>query len=213
MKNTLARFAATAALIILPITAFAADVVDEVPAAPEAPMEQTVMPSGWAGAYAGASVGYGWGKNRNAAASFNTKGFNGGVFGGYNLQNGALVYGGEADLGYSAAKGSTAGASGKEGVNGALRARLGYDMDPVLLYAAGGVAATKGKLTVGALSDTKTHVGWTAGVGADAKITDNMFGRVEFRHNDYGTQNYAIGAGTNAKLTDNEIRLGLGVKF
>jgi outer membrane immunogenic protein len=213
MKHTLAHFAATVAFILLPFTAFAADVVDEIPAAPEAPMEQAVAPSGWAGAYAGASVGYGWGKNRNAASSFSTKGFNGGVFGGYNLQNGQIVYGGEGDLGYSAAKGSTAGASGKEGFNGALRARVGYDMDPVLLYAAGGVAASKGKLTVGALSDTQTHVGWTAGVGADAKITDNMFGRVEFRHNDFGTQNYAIGAGTKAKLTDNEMRLGVGVKF
>ncbi len=213
MKHTLAHFAATAAFILLPYTAIAADVVDEIPSAPEAPMQQSVAPSGWAGAYAGASVGYGSGKNRNAAASFNTKGFNGGAFGGYNLQSGQIVYGGEADLGYSAAKGSTAVASGKEGVNGALRARLGYDLDPVLLYAAGGVATTKGRLTVGALSDTQTHVGWTVGVGADAKITDNMFGRVEFRHNDFGTQNYNIGAGTKAKLTDNEVRLGVGVKF
>ena len=213
MKHTLAHFAATAAFILMPFTAFAADVVDEIPAAPEAPIEQAVAPSGWAGAYAGASVGYGAGKNRNTTANFNTKGFNGGVFGGYNLQNGQIVYGGEGDLGYSAAKGSTAGASGKEGVNGALRARLGYDMDPVLLYAAGGVAATNGKLTVGAATASQTHVGWTAGVGADAKITDNMFGRVEFRHNDFGSKTYAVGGGTKAKLTDNEVRFGVGVKF
>ena len=45
MKHTLAHFAATVAFIILPFTAFAADAIDEIPAAPEAPLEQAVAPS------------------------------------------------------------------------------------------------------------------------------------------------------------------------
>jgi outer membrane immunogenic protein len=72
---------------------------------------------------------------------------------------------------------------------------------------------TNGKVTAGGVSDKKTHVGWTAGLGAEAKVTENVIGRLEFRHNDYGKKTYAIGAGTPAKLTENEIRVGLGVKF
>jgi outer membrane immunogenic protein len=214
MKRNFAMLAAAVTFAALPTFAFGADAIDEVPSAPEAPIEEVAAPSGWAGAYAGVSGGYAWGKASAPGTDFDSKGFNGGLYGGYNLQNGSIVYGAEADLGYSAADGDNgAGVAFKSGVNGAARARVGIALDPVLLYGAGGVAATQGKVTAGGLSDSQTHFGWTAGVGAEAKVTENVIGRLEFRHNAFGEKTYDIGAATPAKLTENEIRVGVGMKF
>jgi outer membrane immunogenic protein len=214
MKRNFAMLAAAVTFAALPSFAFAADAIDEVPAAPEAPIEEVAAPSGWSGAYAGVSGGYAWGKASAPGTTFDSKGFNGGVYGGYNFQQDSIVYGAEADLGYSAAKGDNgAGVAFKSGVNGALRARAGVDFDPVLIYGAGGVAATQGKVTAGGLSDSQTHFGWTAGIGAEAKVTPNVIGRLEFRHNDFGNKTYDVGAPVPAKLTENELRFGVGLKF
>lgn len=213
MKRNFTMLAAAVAFAALPTFSFAADAIDEIPSAPEAPLEQAAAVSNWSGAYAGVSAGYGWGKAKTPGNNIATKGFNGGVYGGYNFQQDTIVYGGEVDLGYSGAKGTNAGVAVKNGINGAARARLGADLGPAMIYGAGGLAFTNAKVTSGAASDTKTHIGWTAGVGAEAKVTENMIGRVEFRHNGFGSKTYAVGAGTPAKLSENEIRVGLGVKF
>jgi outer membrane immunogenic protein len=212
MKHNFSMLAAAVAFAALPSFAFAADAIDEIPSAPEAPIEEAAA-ANWAGAYAGVSGGYSWGTAAVPGPNIKAKGFNGGVYGGYNLQQDNIVYGGEVDLGYSAAKGNNAGAAFKNGVNGAARVRLGADMGPALIYGAGGVAFTNGKVTAGGASDTKTHIGWTAGVGAEAKVTSNLIGRLEYRHNRFGSKTYAVGGGTPAKLSENEIRVGLGVKF
>lgn len=213
MKNTFTMLTSAFAMIALPSFAFAADAVDDIPAAPQAQFDEAAAVKNWSGAYAGVSLGYARGKATAPANTFKTKGLNGNIYGGYNWQQDSIVYGGEVDLGYSADKGSNAGVAFKNGVNGSARARLGADFGPVLAYGAAGLAFTRGTVTAGAASDTKTHIGWTAGVGAEAKVTDNLIGRLEFRHNNYGTKTYAIGAGTPAKLSENEIRIGLGVKF
>lgn len=209
MKRNLAMFVAAVSFAALPTFAFAADAIDEIPAAPEAPAYEAPQSAGWAGAYGGVYLGHGWAKH----AGVNSKGFNGGVFGGYNMQSDSIVYGGEADAGYSASDGAAAGTSVKHGMNGALRARAGVDMGPALVYGAAGVAATRGKLAVGAADDTQTHIGWTAGAGVDAQITGNVIGRLEYRHNAYGKETYNVGGGTSAKLSENEIRIGAGLKF
>ncbi len=33
-------------------------------------------------------------------------------------------------------------------------------------------------------------IGWTAGVGTDIKLTDNVFGRVEYRYTDFGSKSF-----------------------
>ena len=58
-------------------------------------------------------------------------------------------------------------------------------------------------------------LGWTAGVGADIKITENVFGRVEYRYTDFGSarlqhgQRPAIGRFDK----DNRVTFGVGMKF
>jgi outer membrane immunogenic protein len=193
-------------------TAYAADVVQEEPPAP-APVAELPVAS-WAGPYVGLSAGYGFGGHANVDGGPNikTKGFVGGVFGGYQWQQENFVYGAEADLGYNGVKGSSAGVEAKGGLEGSLRARLGYAITPeILLYGTGGLAAKNQKIDNGITSDSKAMVGWTAGVGTDIKITDNVFGRVEYRYTDYGSKNFDnVG---KVKSSDNRVTFGVGMKF
>ncbi|RWA58526.1 outer membrane protein [Mesorhizobium sp.] len=193
-------------------TAFAADVVSEEPPAP-APVAELPVAS-WAGPYLGLSAGYGFSGHADVSGGpdIKTKGFVGGVFGGYQWQQENFVYGAEADLGYNGVKGSSAGVEAKGGLDGSLRARLGYSVTPeILLYGTGGLAAKNQKIDDGVSSDSKAMLGWTAGVGTDIKITDNVFGRVEYRYTDYGDKDFDnVG---NVKSKDNRVTFGVGMKF
>jgi outer membrane immunogenic protein len=193
--------------------AYAADVVENVPPAP-APVE-TLPVASWAGPYAGINLGYGFsGKARttNPASDPSTKGFIGGVFGGYNWQSDNFVYGAEGDIGYNGVKGSENGVRSKGGVEGSLRARLGYAVTPeILLYGTAGGAARDVKLEDSTNSTSKGLFGWTAGVGTDIKLTDNVFGRVEYRYTDFGSKNFNNFGRT--KVNDNRITFGIGMKF
>ena len=55
-------------------------------------------------------------------------------------------------------------------------------------------------------------LGWTAGVGTDIKITDNVFGRVEYRYTDFGSKSFDS-VGTKVKESDNRVTFGVGMKF
>ncbi|UVK37966.1 porin family protein [Mesorhizobium sp. AR10] len=203
-------------LFALSGTAYAADVVSEEPPAPTPIAELPV--ASWAGPYAGLNVGYGFSghtKERDFDVDVGTKGFVGSVFGGYQWQQENFVYGAEAELGYNGVKGDEAGVNSKAGFDGSLRARLGYAVTPeILLYGTGGLAGRSLKVedTVLGTSDSATMLGWTAGVGTDIKITDNVFGRVEYRYTDYGDKDFGGGIG-NVKATDNRVTFGVGMKF
>jgi len=215
MKTNLkfAPLAAVFGLFALGGTAFAADVVSEEPPAP-APVAELPVAS-WAGPYAGINLGYGFGGHVKApGVDAKTKGFIGGVFGGYNWQQENFVYGAEADLGYNGTKGSDNGLSAKSGIEGSLRARLGYAVTPeILLYGTGGLAAKNQKIddSVTGVNDSKAMLGWTAGAGTDIKITDNVFGRVEYRYTDYGSKTF--GDTGKVKSSDNRVTFGVGMKF
>jgi len=215
MKTNLkfAPLAAVLGLFALGGTAFAADVVSEEPPAP-APVAELPVAS-WAGPYAGINLGYGFGGHVKApGVDAKTKGFIGGVFGGYNWQQDNFVYGAEADLGYNGTKGSDNGLSAKSGIEGSLRARLGYAVTPeILLYGTGGLAAKNQKIddSVTGVNDSKAMLGWTAGAGTDIKITDNVFGRVEYRYTDYGSKTF--GDTGKVKSSDNRVTFGVGMKF
>ena len=194
-------------------TAYAADVVQEEPPAPTPVAELPV--ASWAGPYAGLNVGYGFSGHSNARdvpENVSTKGFVGSVFGGYQWQQENFVYGGEAELGYNGVKGSSNGIDSKAGFEGSLRARLGYAVTPeILLYGTGGLAARSLKIDDGVSSDRATMVGWTAGLGTDIKITDNVFGRVEYRYTNLGTATFTTNPSIAYRSTD--LLVGVGVKF
>ena len=203
-------------LFALSGTAYAADVVQEEPPAP-APVAELPVAS-WAGPYAGINLGYGFSgrtKERDLGVETDTKGFVGSAFGGYQWQQENFVYGAEAELGYNGVKGDDNGIDSKAGFEGSLRARLGYAVTPeILLYGTGGLAGRSLKVedTVLGTSDSATMLGWTAGLGTDIKLTDNVFGRVEYRYTDFGSKDFGGGIG-NVKATDNRVTFGVGMKF
>lgn len=223
MKNNL-KFArsATAAFglvaLLGTIPAHAADAIMAEEPLPAAPMEQPPLNT-WSGPYAGVSVGYGFGGDTDlddglVSNSIGTDGFLLGGFAGYNWQAGNIVAGAEADIGYSWVEGSNAGYKSESGLEGSLRARLGYVVSPnILLYATAGAAAKDLEVSGGGFKDSNTMVGWTAGAGTDVMVTENIFGRVEYRYTDFGSDTFDLGASTDVDAKDHRITFGLGMKF
>jgi outer membrane immunogenic protein len=199
--------------------AYAADTVIEEAPAPAAPMEEPPLNT-WSGPYAGVTVGYGFAgetevEEPGVTTSIDTDGFMAGGFLGYNYQVGNIVAGAEADVGYNWADGSNAGLTSESGVEGSLRARLGYVISPqILLYATAGGAAKELEVSDATGSDSNTMLGWTAGAGADIMITERIFGRVEYRYTDFGSETFTTGLG-DAEVSDkdNRVNFGLGLKF
>jgi outer membrane immunogenic protein len=199
------------------VPAFAADAVMEPPPAPAVPMEEPPVNT-WSGPYAGVSVGYGFAgetEDETFATTVDTDGFLLGAFAGYNYQVGNIVAGAEADIGYSWAEGTDLGLTSESGVEGSLRARLGYVVSPnILLYATAGGAAKDLEVSGGGVSDSNTMIGWTAGAGADMMVTEQIFGRVEYRYTDFGSDTFSTSLG-DADISDKDHRVtvGLGMKF
>lgn len=217
-KFTFARSTAVAAGLVAllgAVPAYAADVVYEEPPAPAAPLE-TPPVNTWSGPYAGVSLGYGFsGRTRTPGVDINTSGFVGGAFAGYNFQNGMFVYGGEADLNWANLSGDNAGVDSKSSLDASLRARMGVAVtDDVLVYGTAGGAAQSLKISDVAGSDRNTLVGWTAGAGVDVKMTENVFGRIEYRYTDFGSRTFNTGSGDQSvSSSDNRVTFGIGMKF
>lgn len=193
----------------------AADVIGEEPPAPAAPMETPPLNT-WSGPYAGVSVGYGFaGRTSTPTTNFKTEGFQGGGFAGYNWQSGPVVFGGEADINYSSIRGGALGTSSRSGVDGSIRARLGYAItDDVLVYGTAGGAAQNLRVSDAAGANSKGMYGWTAGAGVDVKLTQQVFGRVEYRYSDYGRKTFDTGSGPQSVSSrDNRVTFGIGMKF
>lgn len=198
--------------------AYAADVVmEEAPVAPAIPMEQPPLNT-WSGAYAGVSLGYGFAGDTDVGSPYNnsidTDGFLIGGFAGYNWQAGNMVAGVEGDVGYSWEDGSNAGLKSESGVEGSLRARLGYVISPdLLVYATAGGAAKSLEVSGGGVKDDSTMIGWTAGAGADMMMTESVFGRVEYRYTDFGNESFDLAPSADVDDKSHRITFGVGMKF
>lgn len=168
-------------------------------------------------------------------------GFVGGAIGGVNFQAGSFVFGLDMDFGGVAADGEGT-AHGKGTVNGEdieedirfqhgidwaahVRGRLGFALDRLLVYGAGGLAiadfdvqSSRGVQGNNRLDDGGHATGWSAGGGLEYAATDNLLVRAEFLHDEYtdekgicglilGCNNFEVG------FTDNIVRLGVSWKF
>lgn len=212
-RFALATVASAAAFAISP--AFAADVVYEEPPAP-APIFEPAPVATWAGPYAGVQLGYGFGGSvERPGNDISTDGFQGGVFGGYNFQNGQFVYGLEGDVNYSNIDGTNAGEAARSRFDGSIRARAGMAVtDDVLVYGTFGGAAEKQRVEVAGVRDSNTMLGYTVGGGVDARLTEQVFARGEYRYTDYGDKDFDFGAGAVPYESSNHrVTLGVGFKF
>lgn len=194
--------------------AFAADVIEQPPAPPVAEIVPEQV-SNWAGPYLGLQAGYGFGTVELPGPNIDTDGFTGGAFAGIQGQNGSFVYGLEADVNYNDSRGRNLTTSSRSNVDGSLRARLGYAVnDRILVYATAGGAAENRQIRDAAGRDENTMLGWTAGAGVDAKLTDQVFGRLEYRYADYGNETFNTGSGAQrVSSQQNKVMLGIGLKF
>ncbi|MVA25340.1 outer membrane protein [Agrobacterium vitis] len=212
MRTLVMILLASSAGLSLVTGAHAADAVMSVPEAPAA-VDMPAPVSNWAGAYVGGAGTYTMG--RSHGSKFSARAFGGQVYGGYNMQNDKIVYGGEADIGYDGnGSRSGAGLTGKQGVNGSIRGRVGYDLNPFMVYGTAGVAAADTKISGSAGSDSKAALGYTVGAGVEAMVTNNITTRIEYRYTDYQNKEYDIGGSKVSRgFDDQSVKVGIGMKF
>ncbi|HEV7416731.1 outer membrane protein [Tianweitania sediminis] len=216
--NKYARPAAALTGLAAIFAAFSAQAADVVMEEPPAPAFIESMPvASWAGPYAGVAASYGFNGRASGLTGpdVDTDGFAGSGFAGYNWQTGSFVYGFEGDVGYSGVEGSDGGNKVEGGLNGSIRARMGVAAtDRVLIYGTAGGAAERTEVSNAFGSDDKTLLGYTVGGGVDAKLTDQVFGRVEYRYTDYGSETFNTGGlAQNVDTRDHKVSVGVGFKF
>lgn len=208
MKNSIRAIAAAALLAGMAGVAAAAD----LPRGPT-PYYSNPAPASvynWSGFYAGANVGYEWGKITNS--SINPGGVAGGVQGGYNWQSGQFVFGGETDIQLSGADDTFAPYKFSNPWFGTLRARAGYAMNNILFYGTLGLAYGEVKAVSGTLSEDKTQLGWTGGLGMEVGFTPNWSAKVEYLYMDLGNRHYTI-TGVDNGLQASVLRFGVNYHF
>ncbi|OLP43151.1 outer membrane protein [Rhizobium oryziradicis] len=212
MRNLTMILLASAAGFSMISAAQAADAVMQIPEAPAA-MDPVTPVSNWSGAYVGGTGDYNMG--RFQGNNFNARAFGGGLYGGYNMQNDKIVYGPEADINYSGYDGNAGNnLKGRQGINGSIRGRVGYDLNPVMVYGTAGVAAANTKMSGANGSDSKAAYGLTVGAGVEAMVTNNITTRIEYRYTDYQNKNYNVGNTTVRRgFDDQSVKVGLGMKF
>ncbi len=164
----------------------------------------------WAGAYAGANVGYQWGSVSNT--STNPSGLEGGLQGGYNWQNGQFVYGAETDLQISGADDTFAPYKFSNPWFGTLRGRAGMAMNNILFYGTLGLAYGGLKGESAGLSESKTHIGWTAGLGAEVGLTPQWSAKIEYLYASLSSRTYSV-TGSDNGLSSSFLRIGVNYHF
>lgn len=197
-------------------TTMAADLVEPIPAAPEAVVEETQVYS-WDGAYLGIFGGADWLRSSldDGGALDRSGTQTGGLLGGFAGWNRQLdnniVFGLEGDLKYDWNGKKYSGVDTGTDWGGSARVRVGYAFDNALIYGAGGWTAANAFVDPPGTSKSEKLVnGWTLGAGVDYKFTDSVFARAEYRFNDFGNQNFS---GTKVDFQQHQAILGVGFKF
>jgi outer membrane immunogenic protein len=189
-------------------SAMAADAVDEVPAAPAAEIAPVFT---WTGFYAGLGGGPTW---ANGDFDVFSEDMNGGLitgFVGYNWQlDNNFVFGIEGDVSYNWDKADVGPFEVGLETAGSVRARLGYAIDRALIYGAAGWTGAQAHIDGPAGDDSDTLSGWTIGAGVDYAFTKNVFGRLEYRYNDYGSADLL---GLDGDIDQHVVMIGVGYKF
>jgi outer membrane immunogenic protein len=155
---------------------------------------------------------------------------------GYNWENGRYVFGLEGDGSWADIRGSgTCGfppgggpshaCGGSIDALGTVRARLGYDLGPVIPTFTSILAYATGGLAVGDIhawdslfgtSGDKTVAGWTVGGGFEAMLNANWSVKLEYLHVDFGNPAVFTAIPPNPEhvsTTADIVRVGLNYHF
>jgi outer membrane immunogenic protein len=182
--------------------------------------------------------------NATSSPTLTSNGLIGGGQIGYNWQFGRAVIGLEADADFPSLKVSQGGVfpfatmpaltfttatSVSTDWLVTVRPRIGWTEHNWLLYVTGGLAAARENvsqnvnLLMGVVlsnSFSDTQFGWTAGLGAEGKLTPNLSVKLEYLYTDLGSTPANNGvfnpmpapistANTSVRLTSNTVRFGL----
>jgi outer membrane immunogenic protein len=207
MTFRIASLAAGAALLSFTPAAFAADM--PVAQAPVDAVVQEVQQASfdWTGFYVGVYGGFGWGDldvDDGLIESDVEGGLAGGTIG-YNMQTGNFVFGIEADGGWAGIEDDDE--LTKLNWTSTVRGRLGYAFDNFMIYGTGGAAI--GGIEDEVLGDD-TRIGWTAGGGIEASLTEHISAKVEYLFMDFGDDD--IG-GSPVDLQVHTVKGGLNYRF
>jgi len=164
----------------------------------------------WTGAYVGGNAGYQWGDITNSRVS--PSGLEGGLQGGYNWQSGQFVYGAETDLQITGADDTFALYKFSNPWFGTLRGRAGFAYNNMLFYGTLGLAYGGLKGEFGGLTEDKTHMGWTAGLGMEIGFAPNWSAKMEYLYMDLSNRAYSITGVTNG-YEASMIRFGVNYHF
>jgi outer membrane immunogenic protein len=166
----------------------------------------------WAGPYAGANLGYRWGSVSNSGGE--PSGIAGGLQVGYNWQTGQFVYGVETDLQLSDADDVFAPWKFSNPWFGTLRGRGGVAFNNVMLYGTFGLAygTLIAQSTLTGLSESKTGIGWSAGLGLEVALMGNWTARAEYLYVDLDNRGYSL-TGASHGIDASVLRFGLNYRF
>lgn len=198
-------------------------------------------PSGsWTGLYVGAQAGYAWGEDKimdqeiSSGVSdwndeFDLDGTTGGIYGGYNYQNGPWVFGVEGDAEIADVEGDNPNwpfgdtITAKITSQGSARGRVGYVYNNnVMFYGTGGIAFAniKTRYLSGVAIDSYDQMrsGWTLGAGVEYAFAPNWTARLDYRYADFGRiTNHAAttdsGWNYHNDITEQAVRIGVAYKF
>lgn len=212
-----------AVVALLSTSAMAADLIIDEPAA--------VIPTSafdWSGFYVGAHAGYGWGDVTvtpldDGLGTSDASGWLLGVQAGANAQFDTFVLGVEGDIAWSNISNADAIDTGPwEGAVdvdwlASLRGRAGVALDQVLLYATAGVAAAGVTYTDTDLAPDETgsatHFGWTAGVGAELAVAENVSVKAEYLYYSIAPETYDLGDPDDVSFDLHTVKVGVNFHF
>lgn len=186
--------AAAVAAIAASVQANAADLDYDYAPAAEGPAFAPYTFAGW---YFGATLGYGDADIDftvpNGGSNFTADGILGGAIGGYNWQNGRLVYGIDADVLATDVNGGQLG-----GINSSfadlnwmssLRGRVGMTIIPqMMIFATLGGAYADANYSVTGPGGSSRDVdlwGWQVGAGAEVALDPNWSLRFDYQYTDF----------------------------
>ena len=178
--------------------------------APGAALAQGQSARNWQGVYIGGQVGGTFG----SAAGRATSGYSAGAHVGVNGQFDNVILGVETDANLTTNGQSTASGKLQQGTNGSMRVRGGYAFERAMVYGTVGVAASNFSLRNPSGSATTLRAGSVFGVGAEAKLTENIALRAEILRYNYSKSSFSgIGGPSNVQPTSNVLRGGLSYHF
>ncbi len=178
----------------------------------------------WTGFYAGVNAGYGSARVKSIYGPVDPRGFAFGGDVGYNQQFGQFVLGAETDLQWTGMSGSittpviSSKIKGNVDYYGTVRGRAGLSIDRFMPYVTAGLSYGHGSGTTTTAPGYKTSVGlvgWTAGIGAEYAVTDNISLRGEIDYHDYGNVTYYAGTPVAETIHTSfgTARVGINFKF